>query len=45
MHWDYKNDLESLANFVKMQHSFYFLVGKMLYSEHSANPLDFFFRL
>ena len=45
MPWDYKRDFEFLANVVKMQHTFYFLVGKALYSEHSVNPLDFFFRL
>ena len=45
MPWDYKRDFEFLANVVKMQHTFYFLVGKTLYSEHSVNPLDFFFRL
>ena len=45
MSWDYKRDFMSLANVVKMQYTFYFLVGKMLYSEHSVNPLDLFFRL
>ena len=45
MPWDYKRDFEFLANVVKMQHTFYFLVGRKLYSEHSVNPLDFFFRL
>ena len=45
MPWDYKNDLESLANVVKMQHTFYFLVERTLYIEHSMNPLDLFFRL
>ena len=45
MTWDYKRDFMFLANAVKMQHTFYILVGKTLYSEHSVNPLDFFFRL
>ena len=45
MPWDYKRDFEFLANVVKMQHTFYFFVGKTLYNEHSVNPLDLFFRL
>ena len=45
MSWDYKRDFMSLANVVEMQYTFYFLVGKTLYNEHSVNLLDFFFRL
>ena len=45
MTWDYKRDFKFLANGVKMQHTFYFFVGRTLYSEHSVNPLDLFFRL
>ena len=41
----YKRDFEFLANVAKMHHTFYFLVGRTLYSEHSVNPLDLFFRL
>ena len=43
MPWDYKRDFEFLPNVVKIQHTFYFLVGRTLYSEHSMNPLDLFF--
>ena len=44
MPWDYKRDFMFLANVVKMQQTFYFLVGKTLYSEHSVNPFDLLFR-
>ena len=27
MPWDYKRDFEFLANVVKVQHTFYFLIG------------------
>ena len=33
MPWDYKRDFEFLANVVKMHHTFYFLVGRILLSE------------
>ena len=45
MPWDYKRDFEFLANVVKMQHTFYFLVGETSYSEHSVNLLVLLFRL
>ena len=45
MPWDYKRDFEFLANVVKMQNTFHFLVGGTLYSEHSVNPLNLFFCL
>ena len=45
MHWDYKRDFEFLANVVKMQHTFYFLVGGTSYSELSVNPFDLLFCL
>ena len=41
---DCKRDFEFLANVVKVQHTFYFLIGGTLYSEHSVNPLNLFFR-
>ena len=33
MPWDYKRDFMFVANVVKMQHTFYFLVGGTLNSE------------
>ena len=45
MPWDYKRDFEFLANVVKMQHTFYFLVGGTSYNEHSVNPFYLLFRL
>ena len=41
MTWDHKRNFEFLANFVKMQHTFYFLVGGIPYSEASLNPFEF----
>ena len=41
MTWDYKRNFEFLANVVKMQHTFYFLVGGTFYSEASVNPFEF----
>ena len=38
---DYKRDFEFLANVVKMQHTFYILVGGTLISEVSVNPFEF----
>ena len=45
MTWDHKRNFEFLANAVKKQYTFYFLVGRKLYSEHSVNPFDLLFRL
>ena len=41
MTWDYKRNFEFLANVVKKQHTFYFLVGGTSYSEASMNPFEF----
>ena len=40
MTWDYKRDLEVLANVVKMQHTFHFHVGEKFYSPASINPFE-----
>ena len=42
---DYKRDFMFLANVVKIQHTFYFLVGETSYSEHSVNLVDLLFCL
>ena len=41
MTWDYKHDFEFLGNVVKIQHTFYVLVGGTLISEVSVNPFEF----
>ena len=41
MTWDYKRNFEFLADVVKMQHIFYFLVGGISYSKASINPFEF----
>ena len=41
MPWDCKSDFNFLANVVKMQHTFYCLVGGTFYSEASVNPFEF----
>ena len=41
MPWDYKRDIMFLANVVKSQHTFYFLVGGKSFSEASMNPFEF----
>ena len=45
MPWDYKRDFMFVANVVKMQHTFYFLVGGTSFNEHSVNLLDLLFCL
>ena len=41
MPWDYKRDFMFLANVVKMQHTFYFLVEGTSYNEASMNLFEF----
>ena len=41
MSWDYKREFKFLANVVKMQRIFYYLVGGMSFSEASMNPFEF----
>ena len=41
MTWDYKRDFKFLANVVKMQGTFYYLVEEKSFSEASMNPFEF----
>ena len=41
MTWDYKRNFEFLASVVKMQHTFYFLVGGTSHNEASMKTFEF----